>query len=299
MRLHHDEVPIDLALVGRLLADQAPELADRPLRAAPAQGTDNLMFTLGDDLVVRLPRKAAAVESLLVERTWLSRLAPGLPLAVPLPVLDGEPSGGYPYPWAVCRWLPGTPVAPGGLPSADVAVLVDFVAALHTVDPTGGPSIPPGRRAGPLAAYDGRFREALDAAAAVDPELVDADRARVVWQAGLDAGSWAPPGVWVHRDLYGGNLLSVGGRLTGVIDFGGLAVGDPAGDVMAAFHVLRPADRPVFRSLLGVDDATWARARAWTLVQGVEALPYYRHTHPGMVAMARQAVGASLDDLGG
>ena len=158
MRLHHDEVPIDLALVRRLLAEQAPGLADHPLRAAPAQGTDNLMFTLGEDLVVRLPRKAAAVESLLVERRWLSRLAPGLPLAVPIQVLDGEPSDGYPYPWAVCRWLPGTSMAPGGLPSADVSVLAEFVTALRSADPTGAPRIPPGRRAGPLAAYDGRFR---------------------------------------------------------------------------------------------------------------------------------------------
>jgi aminoglycoside phosphotransferase (APT) family kinase protein len=299
MRLHHDEVPIDLALVRRLLAEQAPGLADRPLRAAPAQGTDNLMFTLGEDLVVRLPRKAAAVESLLVERRWLSRLAPGLPLAVPIQVLDGEPSDGYPYPWAVCRWLPGTSMAPGGLPSADVSVLAEFVTALRSADPTGAPRISPGRRAGPLAAYDGRFREALDAAAAVDSELVDVDRARMVWKDGLDAGSWPRPGVWVHRDLYGDNLLSVDGRLTGVIDFGGLRVGDPAGDVMAAFHVVRPADRPVFRSLLGVDDGTWARARAWTLVQGLEALPYYLHTHPGMVAMSRQAIGATLDDRGG
>ena len=223
---------------------------------------------------------------------------PGLPLGVPLQVLDGEPSDGYPYPWAVCRWLPGSPVAPGGLPSADVPLLAEFVSALHAADPTGGPPIPPRRRAGPLAAYDGRFGQALADAAAVDPQLVDVDRARAVWQAGLDAGTWPPPGVWVHRDLYGDNLLSVDGRLTGVIDFGGLAVGDPAGDVMAAFHVLRPADRPVFRSLLGVDDGTWARARAWTLVQGLEALPYYlRSRMPGMVAMARQAIAATLGDL--
>jgi aminoglycoside phosphotransferase (APT) family kinase protein len=85
--------------------------------------------------------------------------------------------------------------------------------------------------------------------------------------------------------------------LTAVIDFGGLAVGDPAGDAMAAFHVVRAEDRTLFRAILGIDDATWARARGWTLVQGLEALPYYRDSHPGMVAMARQAIGATLADL--
>ncbi|GAA3616589.1 aminoglycoside phosphotransferase family protein [Microlunatus ginsengisoli] len=298
MRLHDDEVPIDLELVRRLLRGQAPDLAGRDLRPAPAQGTDNLMFILGGDLVVRLPRKAAAVDGLLVERRWLATLAPRLPLGVPLPVVDGEPTSDYPFPWAVCRWLPGAPVAPGGLRTEDVPRLAEFVRALRAADPTGGPPVPPGRRAGPLSAYDAVFERALGPAARVDPGLVDQRRARAVWHAARDAPAWSAPGVWVHRDLYGGNLLTAGGRLSGVIDFGGLAVGDPAGDVMAAFHVVTSEDRGAFRALLAVDDDTWARGRAWALAQGLEALPYYLDTHPGMVAMARQAVAATLADQG-
>jgi hypothetical protein len=47
----------------------------------PAQGTDNVVFRLGGELSVRLPRKPAAVRGLLVECVWLPRLAARLPLA--------------------------------------------------------------------------------------------------------------------------------------------------------------------------------------------------------------------------
>jgi aminoglycoside phosphotransferase (APT) family kinase protein len=79
-----------------------------------------------------------------------------------------------------------------------------------------------------------------------------------------------------------------------LLDFGGLAVGDRAGDVMAAFHLFADKSRLMFRTAVGADDATWARARGWALTQGLEALPYYLDTHPGMVAMARRVIGATL-----
>ena len=98
----------------------------------------------------------------------------------------------------------------------------------------------------------------------------------------------------MHRDLQGDNLVTVDGRLSGVLDFGGLAVGDPAGNVMAAFHLFSPESRSRFRAAIGADDATWTRARGWALTQGLEALPYYLDTHPGMVAMARRVIQATL-----
>ena len=67
-----------------------------------------------------------------------------------------------------------------------------------------------------------------------------------------------------------------------------------AGNVMGAFHVVPAKYRPRFRAIVGTDDATWVRARGWALTQGLEALPYYWNTHPGMVAMARHVVAAAL-----
>jgi aminoglycoside phosphotransferase (APT) family kinase protein len=301
VRLHEDEVRIDEDLVQQLLGSQLPDLANLALRLIPAQGTDNVVFRLGAELSVRLPRKPSAVRSLLIEREWLPRVAPRLPLAVPLPVASGAPSGAYPFPWMVCTWVSGTPLPPGGgLSAGDVDTLAEFVAALQALEVTGGPQVQPGRRAGPVAAYDAVARaalkdvSALKAAGRIEPDLVDEDAAVSVWRAAVEAPAWQGPGVWVHRDLQGGNLLTVDGRLSGILDFGGLAVGDPAGDVMAAFHVFSDESRPIFRTAVGADDATWARARGWALTQGLEALPYYLDTHPGMVAMARRVMRATL-----
>ena len=301
VRLHHDEVRIDEDLVEQLLRTQLPDLANQELRLVPAQGTDNVVFRLGTELSVRLPRKPSAVRSLLIEREWLPRMAPRLPLAVPLPVASGKPSGAYPFPWMVCTWVRGTPLPPGGgLSGGDVDTLAEFVMALRALETTGGPQVQPGQRAGPVAAYDAVARAALNetsalkAAGRIDPDLVDQEAAASAWHAAVQAPAWQGPGVWVHRDLQGGNLVTVDGRLSGVLDFGGLAVGDPAGDVMAAFHLFSLEGRARFRAAVDADDATWVRARGWALTQGLEALPYYLDTHPGMVAMARRVIQATL-----
>ncbi|HET9562002.1 MAG TPA: aminoglycoside phosphotransferase family protein [Propionibacteriaceae bacterium] len=301
-RLHHDEVRIDEDLVRQLLRTQLPDLANLDLRLVPAQGTDNVVFRLGTKLSVRLPRKPAAVRSLLVEREWLPRVAPRLPLAVPLPVASGEPSGAYPFPWLVCTWLSGTPLPPAGeLGAVDVDTLAEFVVALQAFDSEGGPQVQPGQRAGPVGAYDAVARaafhetSALQAAGRIEPDLVDEEAAASVWRQAVDAPAWPEPSVWVHRDLMASNLMTVNGRLSGVLDFGGLAVGDPAGDVMAAFHLFSADGRSRYRAAVGADDATWARARGWALIQGLEALPYYLDTHPGMVAMARRVIRATLN----
>ncbi len=301
-RLHEDEVHIDVGLVRELIRRQLPQLADLEVRLVAAPGTDNVVFRLGDDLSVRLPRKPAAVSGLLIEREWLPRLAAHLPLAVPEPIAAGEPSEIYPFPWLVCRWVSGVPLAPGRMNPDDGLVLAEFVLALQSLDTSGGPPVQPGHRAGSVDAYDSTARAALNAAGALqaagraEPDLFDEERAASVWAAAVQAPKWQGTDVWVHRDFMASNLVTFDGRLNGVLDFGGLAVGDPAGNAMAAFHVFDSADsRSRFRAALGSDDATWARARGWALIQGLEALVYYLDSHPGMVAMARQVIRATLE----
>jgi aminoglycoside phosphotransferase (APT) family kinase protein len=300
-RLHADEVHIDADLVRQLVRTQMPDVANLELQPVLAPGTDNLVFRLGPELSVRLPRKPSAVRSLLIEREWLPRMASRLPLAVPLPVASGEPSDAYPFPWLVCTWVHGTPLPPGGwLASDDVDALVEFIVALQAFDTTGGPLVQPGQRAGPVAAYDATARTALEeasllkASGRIEAGFFDEEKAVSIWHAAVEAAPWEVPGVWVHRDLQGDNLVTVDGRLSGVLDFGGLAVGDPAGNVMAAFHLFSPESRSKFRAAISTDDATWTRARGWALTQGMEALPYYPDPHPGMVAMARRVIQATL-----
>ncbi len=95
--------------------------------------------------------------------------------------------------------------------------------------------------------------------------------------------------MWIHGDLDARNLLVLGGRISAVIDFGGLGVGDPACDAMAAWKVLDAGARATFRRARAVDDATWARGRGWALAQAVSALSYYPpETNPALVAQARR-----------
>jgi aminoglycoside phosphotransferase (APT) family kinase protein len=95
--------------------------------------------------------------------------------------------------------------------------------------------------------------------------------------------------VWIHGDLDSRNLLALDGRLSAVIDWGSLGVGDPACDVMVAWKVLSADSRDIFRTALSIDDATWARGRGWALSQALGALSYYTlETNPVLVRESRR-----------
>ncbi|WP_406335349.1 aminoglycoside phosphotransferase family protein [Streptomyces sp. NBC_00203] len=266
-----DGVLIDADLVRRLLAAQFPHWAELPLSPVPLSGMDNATFRLGDDLSVRLPRYSHWAGQVEREHTWLPRLAPHLPLPVSEPLAKGEPGEGYPFPWSVYRWLEGETATTETLtdPLRTAEQLAEFITALHQLDPTGGP--------GPEASNAfrgvpmGDERDSLAAEARVRPKIaalkgmVDTDVVTEVWEAALAAPAWDAPPVWIHGDLATGNLLAVEGRLSAVIDFGTLAVGDPAVDLLPAWKFLPAEARGVFRTAVGLDDATWARGRGWAL----------------------------------
>jgi aminoglycoside phosphotransferase (APT) family kinase protein len=294
--MHDDEVDIDDTLVRRLLATQLPQLADRPLTRIEAWGTDHAIFRLGDDLSVRLPKIGWAAEQGDHESRWLPGLAPHLPIEVPVPLAVGEPAAGYPFRWYVAPWLEGeNPKPDGSVDLRRLAVdLAMFVLALQRIDTTGAPTPMPGRRGGPLAPADRYTR----ARAEQLHDEADVGALLAVWDAGLHAPPWDGPAVWAHGDLMDGNLLAREGRLTGVIDWGGLVAGDPAVDLMAAWSLFDADSRVVYRDALGfVDDAMWLRGRAWAASAAIMALPYYRDTNPDIVARSWRAVHAVLADL--
>ena len=265
VKMHIDELELDEALVRRLLADQFPQWADLPLSRVEPAGTVNAIFRLGDGLSLRLARRDGPTEPGGKELAWLPRLSPLLPLEIPVPVAQGCPTGEYPWYWDVCTWVDGetTPVEEID-PIEAARDLATFVAVLQQVDPAGAP---PGRGI-PLAERDreirywlGRFRS--------DPAVT------AEWERALAAPPWHGPPVWHHGDLDVRNWLVRDGRISGVIDWGSMGVGDPACDVMVAWKLHSSAARDAFREALPVDDATWDRARGWVLSQAVAALAYY------------------------
>src|SRR5918999_83441 len=140
--MHADELDIDVSLVRRLLAAQLPEWAALPLEPVASTGTVNAIFRLGDDMAVRLPRVEWWAAALEKELHWLPRLAPQLPLAVPEPLATGEPGEGYPWHWAVYRWLAGEEWSVDRVRdlSAAAAELARFVSALQRIKTSGAPS---------------------------------------------------------------------------------------------------------------------------------------------------------------
>jgi len=294
-RLHANEVAIDESLVRALLTEQFTEWARLPIERVPAPGSDHVLYRLGEELVVRLPRKEGVDAQVDKERTWLPRLEPLLPHAVPTPVARGGPVETYPFSWSVYRWLEGAN-PPHGIESTELAIdLARFVAALQFIDTEGGPRAGEQNfgRGEPLARRDRRTRAAI----AELTGIVDVNAVTMAWEHALGATPCNGRPSWVHGDLTPENLLVRDGRLAAVIDFGCLGVGDPACDLMVAWSVLAGEARRAFRAELDVDDAAWARARGWALSTALIALPYYAATHPPRAANARYRIAEVLADL--
>ncbi len=284
--MHEDEQPTDAALVRRLLAAQFPEWADLRVEPLVSSGTVNALYRLGDSMVVRLPRLEWGARALALDRDWLPKLAPLLPVEVPVPLARGEPTQELPWEWGICPWLEGVHPDCDAQPEPIAA----FVRALRAVRLAGGP---PARRGRPLAAAQD---ESARAALLELDGMIDVEAASAAWEASLAAPSWEGPPVWIHGDLLPGNLLVRNGRLTGVIDWGSLGTGDPACDLIPAWGALHADARPAFRAALDDDDATWARGRGWALSIGLIALPYYVETNPVFAETARVLIRETLAD---
>lgn len=291
MKMHVDEIDIDATLVRRLVAAQFPQWADLPVEPVPSTGTVNAIYRLGNDMAVRIPRVERWASDLEKEMHWLPRLAPQLPLAVSEPLAAGNPGEGYPWRWAIYRWLEGDTWAGDRVEDLGEAAvdLAQFITALQRIDTAGAP--------GPRA-YGSRAAEQdswVRAAIAASHDIIDTAAVTAAWDAALRAPGWDRPPVWVHGDLLAPNVLVAGGRLSAVIDFGGMHVGDPAREIMAAWTLFTGESRDVFRAALSVDDATWARGRGWALTR-VVAIPYYLETNPLFAADSLHTVNEVLAD---
>ncbi|GAA2111856.1 aminoglycoside phosphotransferase family protein [Streptomyces synnematoformans] len=299
--MHADEAEIDDGLVRRLIAAQFPRWAGLPVRRVASGGTVHAVFRLGDELAVRMPLTAGGAGDIALEYGHLPRLAAGLPVPVPEPLAKGAPGDGYPYPWTVCRWVPGTvppPDAGIAAPGPLAGELAAFVDAMRAVDAAGAP---PSYRSETLADRDAGTRAAL--ARLLPEDGVDVPAVTAAWEAALRAPAHTGPPVWLHGDLSPGNVvLTDAGHLGGVLDFGCMGGGEPAVDLIAAWNLFTGPARDAFRAALadggGTDDeeAAWARGRGWALSISLIQLPYYRHTNPVMVASSKFVIDQVLAD---
>jgi aminoglycoside phosphotransferase (APT) family kinase protein len=223
-------------------------------------------------VVVRLPRHADYAPQIEKEFAWLPKLASRLPLEIPVPLAIGKPSDAFGLPWAVYEWIDGDVALPERVSNLrDFATdFATFIRALHRIEVTQDaektlrPSCDNGHRGGLLSAYSPQITEACS----LLRDKADVGAVEAVWQRALDAAHANPP-VWVHGDLSVGNMLVREGKLVAVIDFGNMAIGDPACDLVLAWNVFDTQARLAFRDALELDDDTWVRGRAWALWKAV------------------------------
>lgn len=289
--MHDDEIHIDVSLLRQLLKAQFPKWAKLPIKPIDSAGTDNAIFRIGSELCVRMPRIESAAKNIEKEHTWLKKLSPHLSLPISVPIEKGKPSETYRWHWSICRWLEGKNAAVRRIYDLNQCAqdLAQFLMSLWKISSSKGP---PSRRSGPLIAQDQEVREALKSLI----DIVDTKTITALWEECIRVPIWEKPAVWTHGDLLPTNLLVIKGRLSAVIDFDLMGVGDPACDLIAAWSVLSEDSRKIFRSMLDVDEATWTRGLGWALSIAIIIIPYYQDTNPGLTAIAHRMINEVLSE---
>lgn len=255
---------IDTSLVACMITSQFSCWNGLAIKPVSMQGWDNKTFRLGDDMLVRLPSSDVYAGQVIKEYEWLPKLKSFSTLKIPEPIALGKPCAQYPWHWGIYKWIPGESAAEKR--SVDmVGFVIDlaaFLTSLHRIDTEGGPAAGAQSffRGDTLSVYDGELRKAL---ALLDAK-VDVTKIKAIWQQ-ASSTLWQGAPVWVHGDISAGNLILQEGRLAAVIDFGQLAVGDPACDLAIAWTMFNAENRITFKEKLSLDEDTWRRGRAWAL----------------------------------
>lgn len=275
------DIILDERVVRSLLSEQVPHLASACLRHV-GSGWDNDLWRLGEDLVVRLPRRASAAPLILHEAWAFERLPDA---RVPHAVHVGTPSDVFAFPWLLSPWTPGVPAS--DLPRAQrtgwAGDLADLLSSIHAVDAHGAPvnAVRGGALSSRAEAVHARLRGMDDDAAAVVSSA---------FEEGATARPFAGAPALVHADPHPANMIIADGRLAALIDFGDVTAGDPAVDLAAAWLVFDALGRSAFIGRMpSHDEATWLRARGWAAVIA-SALLSASDDRPGLLRCGRETV---------
>ena len=294
-KMHDNEHEINLELVQSLLKEQCPQWAKLELKPILSSGTDNALFRLGDEYVVRIPRiewsPGSVSSGINKEYLWLPKLAQHLKIPVSAPVFKGQPNETYPWPWIITKWNEGhNPDFEKENEYEKLAIdLACFLNELHQLN-LSKPG-PLSRRGVPLKSQD---KETTQALKALENELNTKPLA-YLWEELSSTPSWSHQPVWIHGDLLPGNILIENNRLSAVIDFADVGIGDPACDLIVAWSLLNAHSRAIFRAhLTNIDEHTWKRGQGWALSIALIILPYYKNTNPVLTAVAKRIIDQLL-----
>lgn len=254
---------ISIQTVKDLIKEQFPNYSNLEIRPVEKSGHDNRTFHLGDTMSIRLPSAKCYVAQVEKESKWLPVIASKLTLPITTPISKGKPSNLYPYPWSINKWLSGETVNHDNVNSNQFAIdLAVFLKEFQSINCTGGPIGGTHNffRGGNLSVYNDETQSALKKLNGV----IDIKKCSEIWSKAISS-KWTKPPVWVHGDIAPGNLLVSNSKLSSVIDFGVLGIGDPSCDLAIAWTFFDNESRKIFIESMNLDNDTWDRARGWAL----------------------------------
>lgn len=292
-KMHENELDVNSKLVKTLIDEQCPNWANLPLEPIKSSGTDNALFRLGSEYVVRLPRINWATASINKEYDWVPKLSQLLNTPVSKPLFKGAANDIYPWSWLVTKWNDG--LNPSFENKNEFEMLAKGLAAflneLHNINLANGPE---SRRGVPLIQLEEQTSKSISE---LESEI-NIEAVSEIWQQLSNTPAWAKAPVWVHGDFLPGNILIQNNRLSAVIDFSDVGMGDPACDLIIAWSLLNSNSRNIFRkNLENIDDNTWARGKGWALSIALIMLPYYKNTNPTLASLARRMIKNILGDF--
>jgi aminoglycoside phosphotransferase (APT) family kinase protein len=294
--MHPNQLAVSAATVRRLVDEQFPQWRALRVWAVASQGTVNALFRIGEKFLARFPLQPGDVAS---TRHWLEseaqaarQLLGRTRFPTPEPVALGGPGAGYPLPWSVLTWLPGT-VATDQDPGESIAFahdLAEFIQEVRAIG-TGGRTFSGKGRGGELWSHDRWMQTCFERS----EHLLDVPRLRRAWAA-LRLLPRTAGDVMTHGDLIPGNVLVSSGRLAGIIDVGGMGPADPALDLVAGWHLLEASPRRVLRDDLRCGDLEWERGKAWAFEQAMGLVWYYLDSNPAMSLLGRRTLQSIMAD---
>lgn len=285
--MHDDQIPISQEQIAALVADQLPAFDGLEIAPVEGDGTVNAIYRIGTAVTARFPLRYDGADRVL--RRLRREMAASVefvlacPVPAPEPLHVGSPGHGYPLPWTTQSWLPGSTATPTSCEgSAELARdLTDVLEHLRDWD-TRGRRFRGSGRGGVLSDHDAWVEECITRSEG----LVDTGAMRAMWSRFRQLPR-EDPDAMCHGDLIPSNILVAAGRLTGLLDTGGLRAADPALDLVGAWHLLADEPREQLRRDLDCSDLQWNRGMAWAFEQAIGAYWYYRHSNPTMANMGR------------